>query len=593
MPWISIAITPGATVGVEGQLQWFRPDATSAADAHLVPAPTGMNVVGEKSTWATDGVSALNTNGYTVNALLTKHWQLWPLGMRAPDNVPDVVLAAGPGITSEVICYLRGFDAKTDEVSPLSAPSLTLSAANQSITYQNLGSVDVSNQPRWTHLEGWESRDGGLPRFVWRRQIGVTTVTHAKSLGELGEAETTTWTKPPRCRYGVVWHGRYVLAGNDQNPTTIYLMEIGFPERWAGLTLSTKTRQPIVGLKEINGRLLIFCPFATEVVSGWTEDDLRIDIQQPAIGCLSHHGLVETDGYLWIPTQEQPYLTDGSSWFPMGGDMRLVWAEDCKNNRAAYESMYADHLPDEHVVRFYVREATSDILSIASAQNTFWVADYETTLPSEGGSMGQPRWSYDVYGESRSCAALMALPRGRRRDALQGSSFNGAVFMDSVGTAHGWDEASVGNVADPGENYSKIVELVTGALQFDNIGGPPDHSIKLQEATVIMRSELTAWTFQIFSGDVECFLVPNVTADDNGYLPAFQKTVPASLIPPTITASTQPEWTHYFGSLPKVAGRAFTVRILATNPEDIRIGGLALLHELGLSTRQPGRVPAE
>lgn len=568
MPWLASTITPGGSFGVLGTLGWFRPDAASSSEVTNIPIPSVLKPVDQQVSWCSDGVSAFNCGGFTDNAILTKHWQLWALSIRAPDVVPTVALVAGPGITANVICYLRWYDEKTGERSPLSAPSGTLAAANQQVQYTSLDTITAPE--RVTHIEAWESRDGGLPRFVWRRQLGIVSVTHGLALGSLGEAETSDWTKPPRCRFGVIWHGRLVLAGNDQDPTTLYFMDIGFPERWSGLTLSMKSGQPIVGLAEINGNLLAFGPFVTEIVSGWTEDDLKIDIRQPDKGLISHFGLMHVDTWLIVPTHEQPYMTDGTSWVPIGDDIKSEWVAEFASNREAYQKMWAHHLPDEHCVRWYVGSHSKMPIS----ENTLWVLDYDTLI-RPGGIIGPPRWTYDGVVQARSCGAVLAVPGGRRKIALTGASSNGRIFTESV--------ENVLNGADDGVDLNQM-EIVTPAMHFGEHGGPEDHALRLEDLTVLLRSEFVPWELAVYSGDVECYVPPELFSG-NGFTAAFgPEVVPASEV-----EDLQPEWTHHFGSLPNVTGRAFTIRITCDNPIQAAFAGLVGLRQPGITFRQPGR----
>lgn len=570
MVWVGINSAPGANHGQVGRLARFSPEAALATDYKQIALPSGVNVVDMQSSWTTYGELAVNCGGFTDNLILTRHWQAWRLGMRPPNNVPDVVLAAGPGITANVICYLRGYDRLTEERSPLSAASATLAAANQKITYQNLDLVELDT--RWTHLEGWESRDGGLPRFVWRRQIGVVTVTHAKALGDLGEAETSDWTKPPRCRYAAVFHDRLCMAGDDDNPDTVYIMEIGAPERWAGFTLRTRSGQPVVGLAEINGVLLVGCPSVIERISGWTEDDLKIEIVQHSIGLVSHHSFVQTHGWLWMVSQSQPFITDGISWFPMGLDIKPYWAAEYRTHRAAYERMWAEHHEDEHVVRWYV----GDITDVQGAF-CYWVADYESVFPQEGGSLGQPAWSIDAYGYPKSCGARLAVPGSRRRDVYTGGEY-GMIWREAQDIDH--------DTGRTGVNYDKPLTAVSGAQSYGQLGGDERHALQLDRVDTIVRAELNAWEFSIFSGDVEAYQT-DITPPSG---PAFG---PLEVVA-SATEAQQPEWTHAFGDLANVSGFAFVYRIHAARPRQMRFAGIvAYWSTPGSGHRQPGTTGGE
>src|SRR6185436_5587086 len=106
-----------------------------------------------------------------------------------------------------------------------------------------------------------------------------------------------------------------VLAGDDEHPDTLYLSLIDDYEKYSTLSLRTKSGQPIVGLLEIGGTLLVICPRAIEIVTGWTEDDLAIDIHQHGFGGISGHCTAKFHNYAMLWSNLGPYLTDGSGWW--------------------------------------------------------------------------------------------------------------------------------------------------------------------------------------------------------------------------------------------------------------------------------------
>lgn len=635
MPWLSSEFAPTVALaedevpfGGTGTLRWRRPDATTIADTHKIVIPENLHTVDQQSSWASDGNGAYCLGGFTDNAVVTRHWMLWPLGIRAPNELPDVALAAGPGITANVICYLRWYDALTGERSPLSGASATLAAVNQSIAYSNLDDQDAPD--RATHIEAWESRDGGLPRLVFRRQIGVVTVTHAKALGDLGEAETSTWTKPPRCRYGVFWHDRYVMAGDDQNPTRIYFMGIGFPERWEGLFLDMKSRQAIVGIAEINGRLLVFGAKVTEAVSGWTEDDLRIDIVQPDIGLISHFSVAHVHTYIFLLTEEQPFMSDGSSWFPMGEDIKPTYVADFKSRRKVFQQTFVDHHPDEHIIRWYLsngrgmRDYQEDAVGLDAASGFVWLcADYEPCLPQEGGAFGQPRWTYDFQLNGRACAALLAVPGGTRRDPFSGGLSNGAIYRDggrerdlaAPSEDHGKDDDDDGDAT-----LDNIMDILTGALQFDRLGGTNMKGVRAEALSLIFNQGGTIyddndveqtkhdlpWTLRLYAGELKCAAPPfkdnlSFAASDATAQPVakFTHNAPGADLPVLQDPDTdefyrlEPVYTHHFDSIPSVIGRVIKMRLTMKNPQQAEFSGFSMIATQATATREKYRFWSE
>jgi hypothetical protein len=277
----------------------------------------------------------------------------------------------------------------------------------------------------------------------------------------------------------------------------------------------------------------------------------------------------------------------------MGEDIKTKWASDFRANRKTWQKMWADHHPDEHIVRFYVGTATSDVSVDPLPKYTFWVADYETTLPSQGGGLQQPRWAYDVYTKPRNCAALCAIPGGRRREPLIGG---GATDIGNGGTIYR-DGDPLGQTDGEDTDGDNVLDMVTGSMQFDSLGGDVAHAMRMEELSVILRSEFTNWVLRIYSGDVECYVPPDVlSGTDSGGTPAYSKTVAFTreeIITPDGTIVKQPEWTHHFGGLPRVVGRAFVIRITCNNPNDLRFAGLVPAWKLGTTNRQPRGIQSE
>lgn len=628
MPWISTEFAPTTPLnptdvpfGGTGTTHWFRPDVGETGRTHEIQIPSNLHSVNQQVSWSSDGIGAFACGGFNDNAVFTRNWQLWPLSIRAPNALPDVAVTAGPGFTANTICYLRWFDALTGERSPLSGASATLVVANQTVTYSNLNLQEAPE--RATHIEGWESRDGSLPRLVFRRQIGVITVINAKALGALGEAETSSWTKPPRCRFGAFWHDRFVMTGDDQNPTRIYFMAIGFPERWEGLFLDMKSRKAITGMAEINGVLLVFGAKVMEVVSGWTEDDLRIDIKEPDKGLISHFALVHTDTYLWILSEEQPYLSDGSSVWPMGKDIKPTYSADFKANRKAFQFIFADHHPDEHIVRWYLGAGLNlrDYQDASGTQGYVWlVADYEPVLPLEGGGFDQPRWTYDFQFNGRACAAVMAVPGGKRGDPFSGGLVGGAVYRDggkdhvigSLAIEYGMDEDEEGDAT-----LNNIMEVLTGALQFDRLGGTNMKGLRAEALSLIFNQGGTIfddgdddstkhdlpWTLRLYAGELECVAPPfNVSTSSEAEaqsIPKFTHAAAGEALPVLTEVSSglfyrmEPIYTHFFGDLAKVIGRVTKLRLTMNNPQQAKLSGFSMIATQATATREKGKFWAE
>ena len=561
MPWIANTSAEGGTFGVTGKHWWFRPDGSAAADFNEISLPSGVHGVDAKPTWSLYDGSFYGVGGWTDNLVFTADFGLWELGIRPPTFVPTVANVAGPGITGEVICYVSWWDEVAQERSPLSAPSATLTPLNERISWTSLPTT--APNARITHIELWRSVDGGLPRLVMRRQIGVSSVVEAVATGSLGEAFTEDFAKFPRCRFGTTWHERLVMAGDDEHPDTLYLSLIGLPERYSGLTLRTKTRQPIVGLFVVNDQLIVVCPRASERVSGFTEDDLSIEIAQPEIGALNHHGIEIIHGLAWIPTHLGPYVSTGMSWFFIGEDIQTRWTEELALRRTAYEAGWGQHDPVTQVYKFYVGEHTD------TEGNTFWVADYSTVVPQVGGSYSQPAWSYDVSTRSYESGAILAVPGGRQWYSYLGAC-NGRIYREAL--SDGTDD----DRTDAGDAFDKRLTVRHGADSFSDVGGDVAHGKRYTDIDVFVETEVPTTTINLFG------------ANEWGYLmetPSYTIDIPPQALTQDIYIML-PETKQHL-ELPQVVGEMLTVELIASEPTGWSYRGYGVSWKEGPAPRMP------
>lgn len=560
MPLIATTKVAGASFGTTGKVFWAPENFTASTDFKEIALPDDVSAVDLRESFATYDGQLLIVGGHTSNLVVTADWKCWRQGIVPPAVVPTVA-ASGTGLTADVICYLAWYDEATDERSALSAASGTITLANQGVAWTALP-TDPQND-RVTHLEGWRSVDGSLPRLVWQRQVGVTSVTESTAVGDLGQAFAEEFEVFPRCRFNATWHGRQVMAGDDDNPDTLYLSLIDLPERYSGLTLKTRTRQPIVGLAVVNDTLLVFCPFATEVVRGYTEDDLAIDIIQPQIGLLSHHATAQVHGRLVVPTHLGPYLTDGSSWVFIGEDVQTTWIEQAPT----YYESWACHNPIDRTWEMYIGQRTLRGYD-DSAAYAYWSADYTPVIPQEGGGYGQPNWCYRSEIGAFYSAATFTTPGGRAPRLLRGGT-NGGVYEDT------YDQ--------PVDQDSVIFTSWTG---LNDVGADLAHGKRFTELDLFVQAEDYDWVVNVFAGDESVGEYPSLdpTVIVNEKVPMWTKTVSASAYaisdPPTTTFYV-PKDVHHF-PLPQVVGRGIAVEVKGPN---LAFRGWQTLWKEGPATR--------
>lgn len=530
--------------------------------------PTNIFPIDTPATFANyAGIALLETGGSIENMVVTADFKYWKQGMRQPIAPPTGTLG-GTGWTASLVARFTWYDSLTAEHSELSAESATFAAVNQTLTVTNSNMVPTN--PRVTHIGVWLEVDGNLPRLAALREIGVgANITLPGSVDELGEAWTEDFQIFPRCKYNAIWHDRQIMAGDDQNPSTIYISLIGLPERKALFELKTKTGQPVTGLFVVNDQLIVTTQFASERISGYTEDDLAIEIAYPEAGCISNGGVEVIHGYAWVPTHLGWYETDGASWYHMALDIDSVYVREFAANQQRYERMWSVHDP---VTRVYVAGVGTH--ADLPDKDVRWVADYKPSIPAAGGGLGQPNWMYDTSTRDYHCGAALALPRGRRKDVFFGGP-DGFIYKQS-------DEAGSDDFSD---GWLKTMHYIGPGEYMEDCGGDPAHGKELTEINFYLRSELCDWQGLIHAGDAE----PYPCAEP------WQASVPASQLELTgdHTYLMQPQWTHWF-PLHQVVGQGFQVELLIPSATpDTRFSGYEIAWKPGVYSRLPQSIQDE
>lgn len=564
MPWLARTQRSGTDFGSLGKTFWFRPDANTTVNGfHEVIPPTDIFPINTPVTFANYGGNVLlETGGSIENMIFTGDFKYWKQGIRKPTAPPTGTLG-GTGWTATLVAYFTWYDALTAEHSELSDGSEEFTAANQALTVTNSNMVPTN--PRITHIAVWLSVDGNLPRLAALREIGVgANITLPSTVDELGEAWTEDFEVFPRCKYNIIWHDRQVMAGDDQNPSTIYVSLIGLPERKSLFELKTKTGQPVTGLFVVNDQLIVTTNFASERMSGYTEDDLAIEIAYPEVGCISNGGVQVIHGYAWVPTHLGWYVTDGASWYHMALDIDSVYIREYASKQQPYERMWSVHDP---VTRVYV--AGVGLHDDLAGKDVRWIADYKPSLPAAGGGLAQPNWMYDTAIRDYHCGAALALPRSRRKDVYFGGP-DGYIYKQS-------DE---NNNDDFGDAWLKTMHYVGPGEYMEDCGGDPAHGKELTEANYYLKAELSAWQGRIHAGDAEpypCFDPPF----DTGVVPASQVTLNIA----HQLYLMQPEWTHWF-PMHQVVGQGFQVELLVPSADpDTEFAGYELAWKAGVYDR--------
>ena len=526
MPAIVITQQAGATFGGSGKAFRVSSDLDVLTDypadfAREFALPAGVNTVNQKPSFATyngDGISRMYiVGGHTDNLVLTENFALLRQGILPPINPivtgtgsgisVGVAASTGTGITANSIYYLSFWDNVHQRRSPLSGGSPTLTLANKDVLGTNL--PITCDDASVTHIEVWRSDNGDTPRWVLRRTLGATGFHDTIPTLELGEAFDTDFLKFPRCRYNAIWHDRQAMAGDDRYPDRLYFSVLNQPERYSNFYLRTRKGEAIVALCVVRDNLVVFCARSSYVVTGYTEDDIQMNILEPDIGCITHHGIVLVHGWAFIPTHLGFYVCTGSSLHWISQDFHHTWLNEYAANRDAYEAGWGVNDLNEHVVKFYVgTTAASTVDKILNGRYAYWIFDYADLTSESTGNFTKPNLSFDVKDRADAAVAMIALPGARRSDLWVGGSDGVLRTEDS------------GDLDDDGDAFDKTA-IVRSRHEYPNgPGGDESDASCFPELWMYAQSEDAPYDINLYTGDERAI---------EALVPDYTETVPAGL----------------------------------------------------------------
>lgn len=255
----------------------------------------------------------------------------------------------------------------------------------------NSSKIEALPFSRSTHCELWLSVAGGLPRLVMRVPIGTPTVVESTAVGDLGEAFIGAFERFPRCTMNVVWNDRQIMAGDPDNPDTVYMSELFYPERYTGLNFRTRDGAPVTGILALRDYCLVFSRDRTYMLQGYTESDFTFTVVEQSLGSIGHqcNVVVHGAGYIW--TEKGPYMFNGS-WHPLSPEntFEVPSVSDSPQVRAETD-------PDENI--FTIQGPGLDVFdryySYTYTSGAQLVFDYTTVQPETGGTFAPARLSID------------------------------------------------------------------------------------------------------------------------------------------------------------------------------------------------------
>jgi hypothetical protein len=335
--------------------------------------------------------------------------------------------------------------------------------------------VDVVPVTRATHLELWLQPAADFPRLALRVARGTTTVVESTDLGDLGEAFISSFQRMPRATLSAIYHDRQIIAGDPENPDTVYLSQLFYPERWDGLQFQTKSGEPVTGILATRDYCLVFTRNSTYMLQGYTDTDYSFQLIDQSLGSVGHNCNVVIHGNPFVWTEKGPYMYNGmfhplspeNRWHPVSSG-----AITPQQPRGPAESMEATDDPfyNTYIVSNAWDAARNlgnpfDENEVLEDPGNFYhaVLDYTLVTPETGGAMRPARLNFDKghLGSSSEAYLLQQLVYLRTRWG------EGALY--DVGHA----ELSLGTYNDPyGETAPTVLSFPIIAMQNYGTTGP-------------------------------------------------------------------------------------------------------------------------
>lgn len=215
------------------------------------------------------------------------------------------------------------------------------------------GSLVCKPVSRVSHVEGWISANGTLPRFDFRVRIGTTAYSESIPALALGEADVDTFEAMPHGSMNAVYNDRQLIAGVQGRLDTLFVSAIGFPERYEGLSYRTDAGEEIVGLLKDGTVTIAVTRYPSAYrFQGYTEDDLELQVFAPGMGGIGHHGnMIAANGIAFIPGREQIQTFNGAFHGAMP-TRQPEWAKAYRENPVAFEMGVGAVDPEGQTYRF-------------------------------------------------------------------------------------------------------------------------------------------------------------------------------------------------------------------------------------------------
>jgi len=272
--------------------------------------------------------------------------------------------------------------------------------------------ITVYPVSRPTHLELWLAIAGDLPRLAMRVPAGTTTVVESKGIADLGEAFITQFQRFPRCSMNAIYHDRQIVAGDLENPDTVYLSALYQPERFEGLSFRTRDGKAVTGLLATRDFCLVTTRSGAYMLQGYTDNDYTMNPIDQSIGAVGHHCNILIHGNPYVWSEKGPYMYNGgwhplspeNRWVPpVGGDKMIATEDPYYNTYIVSQGYRAAKAFNEPFATWKESGAFEglydpDLVSpteLPELLKYFAVLDYTLVQPETGGAVQPARLGWD------------------------------------------------------------------------------------------------------------------------------------------------------------------------------------------------------
>jgi hypothetical protein len=552
-----------STSGSDSYTGYFYVRNAGATSYTSVPLPTGISGTGKRCCVLEYQGDIFTWGGFSRPMRYTKYGQLVQSGISAPLTAPTLTAnTSATGVTGEAIGYIT-FAHKHGGVviheSNLSAPSDTVTLTDDGRNWAGLPTTSID--PRVTHIRGYVSMDGALPRLAWERDLGATSLTEALTTAKLanrtpapsdsdGDFDSGARGLSPAGHIACKWHDRAWVI----HPTLpqVNFSKIGEFESFdEDSYLPTRDGEMPVALAPLDDELVVFYARGFYVISGFTEDDFVMRKAYNSGGCLSHHGIANIDGVLLYPSQQgvYSYTTGSRPRNLMARSRRAEWSTHYAANRAAYENSVATDDGDGNYVL---------MMTLTSSPKTWcWVGNYRAM--TEEGRL-EPYWSVDIQAREQKFVTRLN---------TDGYGTKLAYYSCDDGKTRTEDDT---DDDDDGDSYAKKLTIRTGHFILGDQSGSLMHARNWKQLEAYVVNPNDAVNISIWTGD-----------DD----------APSSASPTTrtIAAISDTDYVKQSSSLVPIhkSGIGLTIQYEVTSPTEFEYRGQGLYVDTGAPNNRPTR----